>query len=232
MKKTLSLIVMSALFSSILLTGCAEKATSEFGIFSKHADIGECALPGNFMLHPESGCYSIIGSGENMWFGSDQLQFAWMETDDDFIMRARLEFIGEGKNAHRKIGIMIRNSADTSSAHVSAVVHGDGLTALQYRGSYAADTEEVISDFSGPDAIQLERKGNEYVFTAAFENEVVSTMELSKDVFDPGTLVGLFMCSHDNTVAEKAVFHHLEMLDAGKNKQESFESYLERTTME
>ena len=57
MNWTWKLIVISA-----LLVACSE-TPSEFGIFEQHADIGECALPGNFVFHPEKDLYSIIGSG-------------------------------------------------------------------------------------------------------------------------------------------------------------------------
>ncbi len=220
LKLSFLLLVVSAIF-----VGCSQQETSEFGLFEKHADIGECQLPGNFILQSENNLYSMIGSGENMWFDSDQFHFAWLETDEDFILRARIEFIGEGKNPHRKMGIMIRNSTDTSSMHVSGVVHGDGLTSLQYRKGFGEDTEEVKTDFSGPDVIQVERKGNEYIFTVAKGDEISEPIVLENIVFDLGAMVGLFICSHDNTVAEKGNFIDVEMF-TGRKKHETFEEYV------
>lgn len=227
MKKIMSRLLALVFVSAFLIT-CSEEP-SEFGLFEQHADIGECALPGNFVFQTEKDLYSIIGSGENMWFGADQLHFAWFETDKDFILRARMEFIGEGKNAHRKTGLMIRNSSDTSSVHVSGVVHGDGLTGLQYRKHFGEDMEEITSNVSAPDAIQLERKGDMYIFTVAAGGEISEPMILEGVSFDPGTQVGLFMCSHDNTVAEKANFMDVQIIYTGRKKYEVFETYVYST---
>jgi TolB protein len=220
MNTGLLLFVMSG-----ILVGCSTKENAEFGLFEKHADIGECQLPGNFISHPEKNFYSIIASGENMWFDSDQFHYAWLETDEDFVLRARIEFIGEGKNAHRKMGIMVRNSADTSSMHVSGVVHGDGLTALQYRKGFGENTEEVKTEVSGPDAIQIEKQGATFTFTVARGGEIAEPLLLENSNFDPGAMVGLFMCSHDNTVAEKGNFMDVTMF-TGKKKHASFEEFV------
>ena len=51
----------------------------------------------------------------------------------DFILTANFELLGEGVDPHRKVGWMIRESLDDDAAHVSATLHGDGLTVLQWR---------------------------------------------------------------------------------------------------
>jgi len=62
---------------------------------------------------------------------------------------------------------MIRNDLSSGSLHVSAVVHGDGLTLLQYRRTDSTETEEVKSEDHAPDIIQLERSGNNYYMSTA-----------------------------------------------------------------
>ncbi len=79
----------------------------------------------------------LTGSGDNIWFGEDQFHFAWKKLKGDFILRADVRFIGEGSHEHRKAGWMIRRDLETGSPHVSATVHGDGLTSLQYRTAKA-----------------------------------------------------------------------------------------------
>ena len=58
---------------------------------------------------------------------------------------------------------MIRLSLEADSPYVDAVVHGDGLTSLQYRKVQDGPAEEMQSPFTVPAAIQLERHGD--VFT-------------------------------------------------------------------
>jgi WD40 repeat protein len=124
----------------------------------------------------------------------------------DFILAAKSRFIGRGVEGHRKVGWMARSSLDPGSTHVSAVVHGDGLTSLQFRRAKGARTEEVKSSLTAADMIQLERKGKTYIMSVArsgepFVVEQVSNLELGDEAY-----VGLFLCSHNNDVVEKAVF--------------------------
>ncbi len=55
---------------------------------------------------------------------------------------------------------MIRQSLDAGSPYVDAVVHGDGLTSLQYRKVQGGPTEEIQSPVRAPAALRLERHGD------------------------------------------------------------------------
>ena len=79
------------------------------------------------------------------------------------MLRARISFVGMGAESHRKAGWMIRKSLSPDAAHVSAVVHGDGLASLQYQEDKGKPTMEIQSDISKPDVIQLERRGILYI---------------------------------------------------------------------
>ena len=136
-------------------------------LFDGHGDIGAVKRPGASSRTPSSGALVIEGAGANMWFATDEGHFVWKRMKGDFIVSARVEFIGQGVEAHRKIGWMARSSMDTGSAHASAVVHGDGLTSLQFRRLTGADTEEVRLPISGADQIQLERRGRTFIMSAA-----------------------------------------------------------------
>jgi len=80
--------------------------------------------------------------------------------EGDFLLRTRAKFLGEGTNAHRKVGWMIRHSLEPNTPYADAVVHGDGLTSLQFRRVVDGLTEEVTAEMTAPEVIQLERKGN------------------------------------------------------------------------
>ena len=47
-----------------------------------------------------------------------------------------------GTEPHRKAGWMIRKNLNPDAAHVSAVIHGDGLASLQYRAETGNSTME------------------------------------------------------------------------------------------
>ncbi|NTV82031.1 MAG: TolB family protein, partial [Candidatus Aminicenantes bacterium] len=180
-------------------------------LFDGHGDIGKVARPGSVLEEPGEGAVLIEGAGANMWFGADEGHFLWKRMKGDFIFSARVEFVGTGVEAHRKIGWMVRDSMDPGSAHASAVAHGDGLTALQYRRTPGADTEEIPLAVTGAEQIQLERRGDTYIMSAARFGEPY----VSRSVVDVGlgdeTLVGLFVCSHNADVVEKARFTNVRL---------------------
>src|SRR5690606_15877201 len=103
------------------------------GIFEQHADVGNPRITGSTVFNPNTQEYTIRGGGYNIWFGRDEFQYAYNKLAGDFILTANFEFIGEGTDLHRKVGWMIRPDIKDNSAHVSAVLHGDGLTVLQWR---------------------------------------------------------------------------------------------------
>ena len=102
------------------------------------------------------------GSGKNIWFDRDEFHFLYKKIKGDFILTAHVEFIGKGVDPHRKIGWMARNSLDTSSAHVSAVIHGDGLTSLQYRKTAYGETEEIRSAIDRSNRCSAGTKGKRF----------------------------------------------------------------------
>ena len=130
------------------------------GDFKSRADIGNCRLPGSMVYDPAGQTYLLTGAGENIWFGRDRFYFAWTSLKGDFILRTRMEFVGEGGHPHRKGGLMIRAGEGTGAPHVSGVVHGNGLTSLQYRKQGGGMTEEIVSANKAPAILQLERRGD------------------------------------------------------------------------
>jgi len=207
------LIIQAVLF---MLQSCTNQQA--LGIFEQSADVGHPKIVGSSVYDNESGEYLLIGAGENIWSKRDEFHFLYKEIEGDFILRARVRFVGEGVNAHRKIGIMVREELDAGSAHINAVVHGDGLTSLQYRKQKEFETEEVQSHNTAPNIIQLERKGDVYILSTAIEGETFSTIQVADLNLNNKAFVGLFICSHDADVVEKAVFDNVRLIIPAKEE--------------
>ena len=186
--------------------------TSPPGIFDGQNDIGKVKHAGSGSYDSKSQQYNVSGSGTNVWAAHDEFHFVWKKMKGDFILRTNAAFIGKGVEEHRKIGWMVRSSLDTNSKHVSAVVHGAGLTSLQFRKTTGGATEEKQFKLTSADVIQLERKGNTYIMSVArkgdmFVSEEISGIDLGDDVY-----VGLFICAHNPDVVEKAVFNNVRIV--------------------
>ena len=186
-------------------------------LFDGHSDVGACKLKGDLVYNPADQEYTISGSGDNIWFSNDQFHFAWKKLEGDFILTANVQFIGEGSHLHRKAGWMIRQSLDPNSEHISATVHGDGLTSLQYRLSAGAEMSESKSQVVSPDVIQLERKGNRFIFSSAVMGKPFDTVMITNDEMTGEVYAGLFICSHDNNVIEQARFRNVRITRPAKD---------------
>jgi TolB protein len=139
-------------------TPSAESVPNDSGVgeFFAASDVGNPKVVGATEYDANSQEFSLSAGGINMWGKRDEMQFVYKQLQGDFILRAQIKFIGQGTDPHRKLGWIVRRSLNAESAQVSAVVHGDGLTSLQFRNTDSADTEQIESTESSPNVIQLE----------------------------------------------------------------------------
>ncbi len=186
-------------------------ANSKASAFDTVLDVGTQRLPGSTVYDAQAQTYTIIGGGNNVWGVEDEFQFAARKVAGDFMLTAQAAFLGEGRNPHRKWGVMFRQTLEGDSSYADATVHGDGLTSLQYRPSQGADTLEVAATLTAPDFVQLERSGAEIIMRAAKKGEaLVETGRIRIDL-EGEVYAGLFVCSHEIDVVETAVFHNVRL---------------------
>lgn len=202
---------LAGLAAGCLALTIAMNAESPVGQFSSHADVGAPAIAGSTSYDASLQQYRMSAGGINMWGNTDQFQFAWKKIRGDFIARARIEFVGQGVDAHRKAGWIARTSLDADSAYADACIHGDGLTSLQYRRAKGAVTEQITLDIKGGDVVQLERRGNTYIFSSARYGETFTTATLEELDLGEELFVGLFLCSHNAEVKEEAIFRDVRI---------------------
>ena len=197
------------LFSSLIAFSQADPA----GAFEHHQDVGDPKLKGNTLYNNEDQTYLLSGAGKNIWTNLDQFQFAWKKIKGDFIIKATATFIGKGVAGHRKIGIMARDKLTTDSRYADGALHGGQplLTSLQYRLNDGDTTGQVILSSVHPTEIELERSGNTFTFSTAVYGEnyksVTKEVMLNDEVY-----VGLYICSHIDTVMEKALFSNVRII--------------------
>jgi Tol biopolymer transport system component len=180
------------------------------GAFDHHQDIGDPKLAGNGVYNPTDQTYTLSGAGPNAGIALEQFHLAWTKLEGDFIVQASVRFLGPGTQ-RRELGIMARDSLAASSPHAAASVHGDTLTALQYRATDSAAVGQVEVSSFHPTDIQLARAGNKFTFSSAVFGEnykaVSHDIALSREVY-----VGLFVGSHDAGVAAQAVFSNVRVI--------------------
>ena len=214
------------LFCAVVLCSYKASAQTPVGIFDGQDDIGKVKHAGTGTYDAKSQEYHLSGSGTNIWVNHDEFHFVWKKMKGDFILRTNAAFIGKGVEEHRKFGWMVRSSLDTGSKHISAAVHGAGLTSLQFRRATDGVTEEKKFEMTSADIIQLERKGNTYTMSVArkgdlFVSQEISDVELGDDVY-----VGLFICAHNPNVVEKAVFNNVRIVVPAPTSLTPYKQYI------
>jgi TolB protein len=191
--------------------GASAEAQS-LGLLQGHVDVGKVLHVGDTVYDPKNGTYTVTGSGSNLWFTADEMQFAWKRMHGDVALTAEIEFVGEKGNNHRKAALMVRQSLDPGSPYVDVARHGDGLTSLQFRLSPGDVTREVETAVSAPRWVRIEKRGEFAYVSVGDSREALRfagasmRLPLSGDFY-----VGIAVCSHDKDVTETAIFRHLEI---------------------
>ena len=203
-----------AIISILFLATMVSAQKNNLGVFTNSEDIGKPKNTGSSTYDTNTQTYTLKGAGYNIWFNRDEFHYLYKKISGDFVLTANFEFAAGKGNSHRKIGWMVRESTDDSAASMNAVLHGDGLTLLQWRplrGAYMRDPEDEIFFFKKTlfQIIQLERTGKKFTMRVANWGEPlqeVGTQQMP-DMQD-AVLAGLFITSHDpGTIEEVKVWN-------------------------
>jgi TolB protein len=212
-----AVVVLGILSATVIQANAQEKAES-VGIFESHGDVGKVLHSGSAGYDPSKRSYTVAGSGENMWFGADAFQFAWKKVSGDATISADITFQGAGGNAHRKAVLMIRQSLEPDSVYADVALHGNGLTALQFRDEPGGITREVRSLHSAPKRVRLSKHGAYFTLWLSGETGELQLAGASPKIeLQEPFYIGIGVCSHDKEVVEKAVFANVEMATAPPN---------------
>ena len=181
------------------------------GLFTNHSNVGEAE--GFAEFDNAKSAYKIAGSGANIWGAADAFHYAWKQVSGDISLSANNAFVGEGKNPHRKVVLMVRQSLDPGSVYADVAIHGDGMISLQYRTQANQPTREIRSTTAGPGAtVRLERHGDQF-------NMVVNKPGLDQDeppnlttvVMKDPVYVGIGITSHEAAVTESSLVSSVKL---------------------
>jgi WD40 repeat protein len=213
---------------AVVILVCIEVAPAigaqaeSLGDFEGSSSVGKIEIPGTVDFDKPRRLYRISGSGANIWGNSDQFQYVWRKVSGDLDMSADVEWVGAGKQPHRKAGWMVRQDLAADSPYADAVVHGDGLISLQFRRTRGGPTSEVKSPIKAPATIRLERTGQLFTLSVTPKGESPRPVgSLTIAMPDP-VYAGLAVCSHDAMTVETANFTDVALrtqtIEAGERR--------------
>jgi hypothetical protein len=181
--------------------------SADLGPFTEASDVSEVSRKTLVTYDRSSGIYFLSASGENMWGERDAFGFVWKEMKGDASIGARVHFIGKSTQPHRKAGVTFRQSLAPDAVYADVVVHGDGLTSLQFRAETGGPTREIQCAQEAPTAVRLEKRGDYLQMFLSNEDGVFSASGCQIKVSLRGSFfAGLLVCAHDNQAFETARF--------------------------
>jgi TolB protein len=195
--------ILTILYTSYLLG--LTVAGQKIGIFEGSCDVGKVGYPGEARFDTIKKSYTVTGSGSNMWSNKDEFHFVWKKVSGNQSIEAATKFLGKGKSPFRKACLIIRQSLESDSSYAAIVVHGDGVTALQYRDVNGGMSQETQIPIRSPKSVKLSRKGD---YVLADLNDTYSGASIRLELKEP-FYIGLGVCSRDENSIETAVFSNV-----------------------
>src|SRR5215467_12513367 len=214
---------MRALVLICLAAFSALAQNGKLGAFTNSGDVGGPARKGSTGFDASKGEYRITGAGANIWAKEDQFQYVWREMSGNLAVTATMQFLGEGA-AHRKAGIMLRQTLDSDSPYIDIVIHGNGMPGVQWRNTKGDITNAFDLPFDGPGRFKLKfvRQGSAITVWMAKVGEELRELGHTQAQLGNPVLAGLAVCSHNADASDTVVFSEVsvEQLPAPAAKKE------------
>jgi TolB protein len=209
---SITAIVLSALWFGQIASAFAQSTSNALGVFEGTSDIGEVVHPGVAQYDAAKNTYSVTAAGENMWSTNDAFYFVWKKVSGDVELSADIRFPQEGGRAHRKAVLVLKQDLAADGVYADAALHGSGLTALQYRRTKGATTQDIELNVDMPQEARIVKRGDHITMFLSMHGEKPHQAGAAiKLHFDEPFYVGIGVCSHDKNVTETAVFSNVKL---------------------
>jgi TolB protein len=208
--------LLSALALYAAAGACAAQHHAEFGEFTAQSDIGLVTPRGDARYRAGSDAYTLTGAGANTWYHVDDFHYLWKRMSGDVALTAEIHFppvtYHHEPDPHRKGILMFRQSLDSGGIYADAVVHGSGMTALQYRRERGANTEDIEINIDAPQIVRIEKRGDSFTLYLSMKGEPLHPVGASIALhLKPPFYVGLGVVSHDADTVDRVEFRRVRL---------------------
>jgi TolB protein len=211
-----------AMRSTLLLALCAAAGagaapnSAELGEFAAQSDIGLVTPRGNARYSAANATYTLIGAGANTWYRVDDFHYLWKKMSGDVALTAQIRFppvaYGHQPDPHRKGILMFRQTLDSGGIYADAVVHGSGMTALQYRRERGANSEDIELNIDAPQIVRIEKRGDAFTLYLSMQGEPLHPVGASIALHLKAPFyVGLGVVSHDVDTVDQVEFRQVRL---------------------
>ncbi len=215
-RATRSIKMLSALALCAAAGAGAAQNGAELGEFAAQSDVGLVTPQGNARYSATSDTYTLTGAGANTWYHVDDFHYLWKKMSGDVALTAEIRFppvtYQHEPDPHRKGILMFRQTLDSGGIYADAVVHGSGLTALQYRRERGANTEDIELNIEAPQSVRIEKRGAAFTLYLSMKGEALHPVgaSIALHLRDP-FYVGLGVVSHDVDTVDEVEFRRVRL---------------------
>jgi TolB protein len=192
----------------------AQEGRSALEVFEGQSDVGSVTPAGTLAYDSATRTYAIASAGANLWSTVDAYHFVWKKMSGDVSLTANMTFpdVSGNPSPHRKAILIFRETLDADSAYVDAAQHGVGMTALQYRRTKGATTQDIELNIDAPRRVRLEKRGDTFTMFLSNAGEPLHQVGASVKLrLREPFYVGIGVCSHNKDVVEKATFTSVDL---------------------
>ncbi|HEY1986691.1 MAG TPA: hypothetical protein VGG85_14845 [Terracidiphilus sp.] len=192
----------------------AQAVSTALGIFESQSDVGSVVPPGKLAYNAASRVYTIDSAGANLWGTADGFHFVWKKISGDAALTADVSFPDTPANAspHRKALLMFRQTLDEDGVYADAALHGSAETALQYRQTRGATTQDIAFNIGAPKTLRLEKRGDTITLFLSMHGEPLHQAGASIHLHLEGAFyAGIGVCAHNKDAVERASFANVEL---------------------
>jgi TolB protein len=212
-RATRSILTLSALGLALYAAAGdgAAQDSAPLGEFTAQSDIGLVTPPGNARYSSSSDTYTLTSAGANTWYHVDDFHYLWKKMSGDVALTAEIRFppaaYHHPPDPHRKGILMFRQTLDSGGVYADAVVHGSGMTALQYRRERGANSQDIELNIDAPQILRIEKRGDAFTLYLSMKGEPLHPVGASIALHLKAPFyVGLGVVSHDGDTVDEVEF--------------------------
>ena len=176
-----------------------------------YLDLGDARPKGKALF--AGGIWTVDGGGEDIWGNRDECGFVHRESRGDFSMVVRVVST-QDTNEWDKFGMMARSSLDASSSMIALTVTHAGTVQFMLRRKDGDSIDGVgEAKVKLPAWLQLTRRGPTFGGYWSLDGKTWTGVGKKYDVGNVATTtrLGLAVCSHNRSVANRAVFDNVSV---------------------
>jgi len=220
-RKTLKIILITILLLKVTPAFCQQPRLESFDY---QGDLGNRVIKGSSVYNKEDQTYQLSVAGNTV---NERLHYLCNKIKGDFILSAKVNFIGNSNNSEREAGIIATEKLDTNSRFISCNVF-DRIplpASIQFKLNQNDNTNELTISSYKPTEISLERIGNQFIFSVASYGENYKTIDKTL-ALDSELYVGIYLKSNNEKNKEQAIFSNVRVIIPAKINFRPYRDYI------